>query len=212
MMTRLVWLRHGRTAWNQDGRFQGQADIALDEVGHAQAERAASYLMHLQPSLIVSSDLKRAMQTAQPLAQLAGLNITHDKRLRETDAGEWEGFTHDEIRERFGDNLEQWTAGIDVRPGGGETRREVADRVSSCVNEYVHTHDGQTIVIVTHGASARAGIGHMLELPEDSWLALGVLANCSWSILGLSGHNSPRWRLLEYNAGSLPTLVLGDDR
>lgn len=211
-MTRLVWLRHGRTPWNQEGRFQGQTDIALDEVGHAQAERAASYLIHLEPSLIISSDLERAVQTAEPLAKLAGISITHDERLRETDAGAWQGLTHAEIRERFGPSLDQWSAGIDVRPGGGETRREVADRVSSCVNEYVRTHDGQTIVIVTHGGSARAGIGHMLELPEDSWLALGVLANCSWSILGRSGHAAPPWRLLEYNAGSLPAPVLGDDR
>ena len=57
-MTRLVWLRHGRTPWNQEGRFQGQTDIALDEVGHAQAERAASYLIHLEPSLIITKVYK----------------------------------------------------------------------------------------------------------------------------------------------------------
>jgi len=166
----------------------------LDEVGHAQAERAASYLIHLEPSLIISSDLERAVQTAEPLAKLAGMSITHDERLRETNAGDWQGLTHAEIRERFGTSLDQWSAGIDVRPGGGETRREVADRVSSCVNEYSRTHDGQTIVIVTHGGSARAGIGHMLELPEDSWLALGVLATACqkrFQILSAGGHVEP---------------------
>ena len=96
-MTRLVWLRHGRTPWNQEGRFQGQVDIPLDDVGQTQAQRAASYLIHLEPTLIVSSDLQRAVQTAQPLAQLAGIPIAHDERLRETHAGDWQGLTHAEF-------------------------------------------------------------------------------------------------------------------
>ena len=213
-MTRIVWLRHGRTAWNQEGRFQGQIDIPLDDIGQAQAERAASYLIHLEPSVIVSSDLERAVQTARPLADLAGISVSTDARLRETHAGSWQGLTHGEIREQFGPSLDQWTAGVDVRPGGGETRREVGQRVSESVAEYVDTHEGKTIVVVTHGGSARGGIGMLLGLPDHLWLSLGVLANCSWSIMAPSGHQppAPPWRLTEYNAGSLPAPVLGDDR
>jgi broad specificity phosphatase PhoE len=214
-MQRIVWLRHGRTEWNDRGRFQGQTDIPLDETGHAQAERAADLLVHLRPSAIVSSDLVRAQQTAAPLARLATLETVLDERLRETHAGEWEGLTHAQIRANFGDALDRWSAGEDLRPGGGERRSEVASRVQSAVEDALSLlDDDATLVVVTHGGAARAGIGSMLGLPRSTWSALGVLANCSWSLLAQSTLPPPAsaWRLLEYNAGSLPTPVVGDDR
>jgi ribosome silencing factor RsfS/YbeB/iojap len=81
---RLVLWRHGQTVWNAERRFQGQSDIPLDEVGQAQAERAARLLAALRPDLIVSSDLSRAAQTAAPLSRLTGLEVTLDKDLRGT--------------------------------------------------------------------------------------------------------------------------------
>jgi len=214
-MKRVVWLRHGRTEWNNAGRFQGQTDVPLDAVGREQARRAADLLVHLQPSAIIASDLGRAVETAEPLAVLAGLSIRTDERLRETHAGEWQGLTHVQIRERFGDALDLWSAGADVRPGGGETKLEVADRVQSAVVDGLAAAAADdTVVIVTHGGAARVGIGRMLGLPASTWSALGVLANCSWSLMAESGLSEPAssWRLLEYNAGSLPTPVIGDDR
>jgi probable phosphoglycerate mutase len=72
---------------------------------------------------------------------------------------------------------------------------------------------GQTMVVATHGGAARTAIGRLLGLPHESWGALGVLTNCSWSVLveNVSGQGSP-WRLQEYNAGTLPEPALGDDR
>ena len=87
----LIVLRHGRTAWNATGRFQGQADIELDERGLAQAERAAEVLAELAPVAIHSSDLSRARQTAAPLAARCGLEVQTDQRLREINVGTWEG-------------------------------------------------------------------------------------------------------------------------
>jgi probable phosphoglycerate mutase len=214
-MRRIVWWRHGRTAWNADGRFQGQLDVPLDEVGLEQAARAAHALAALTPAAIVSSDLGRARATAQALADRTGLPVHVDERLRETYAGQWQGLTHAEIRAAFGDALDRWSAGQDVRPGGGETRVEVAERMVSAVDEAVRRLPAAgTLVVVTHGGAARAGIGRMLGLPPATWSALGVLANCSWSVVAESGLPAPAapWRLLEYNAASLPTPVVGDDR
>ncbi len=140
-----------------------------------------------------------------------------DQRLRETHAGQWQGLTHHEIREQFGDALDQWSSGTDVRPGGGETRREVAQRVRTAVEDQLHGLNGlaeATVVVVTHGGAARAGMCSMLDLPETAWASLGVLANCSWSVMTRSSTQlvAPSWRLVEYNAGSLPEPVLGDDR
>lgn len=212
---RLVFWRHGRTEWNAQMRFQGQTDIALDEVGLAQAERAAAMLATLHPSIIISSDLSRAHQTASALARRVSVDVFTDPRLRETFAGDWEGLTRDVLESQYGTELAAWSAFSDVRPGGhGETRIEVADRMESAVlDALVGLKAGQTMVVATHGGAARTAIGRLLGLPHESWGALGVLTNCSWSVLveNLSGQGSP-WRLQEYNAGTLPEPALGDDR
>lgn len=196
-------------------RFQGQTDIALDEVGLAQAERAAAMLASLQPSMIISSDLTRAHQTASALARLVDLDVVADLRLRETFAGDWEGLTRDVLESQYGAELAAWSAFSDVRPGGhGETRIEVADRMQAAVDAALTTLEaGQTMVVATHGGAARTAIGRLLALPHETWGALGVLTNCSWSVLveNMSGHGTP-WRLQEYNAGTLPEPALGDDR
>lgn len=211
---RIVLWRHGRTEWNAQRRFQGQSDIPLDDEGLAQAERAAGLLVHLSPTRIVSSDLQRAHRTAAMLADATGLPITTDERLRETFAGEWEGLRRPELLANYGDELALWASDSYVRPGGGETRVEVADRMVAAIQEYVsELPDDGTLVIATHGGAARAAIGALLELPPQSWACLGVLSNCAWSILteNTTGHG-PAWRLQEYNAGSLPTPALADDR
>ena len=211
---RIVFWRHGRTAWNAERRFQGQSDIPLDEQGIAQAQRAAEMLVHLAPHRIVSSDLMRARSTAESLAAIADLPVLTDPRLRETNAGQWEGLHRAELLERFGSELALWASDSYVRPGGGETRVEVADRMVAAVSEYLERlPSGATLVVATHGGSARAAIGALLEIPPQNWGCLGVLSNCAWSILteNETGHG-PRWRLQEYNAGSLPTPALADDR
>jgi probable phosphoglycerate mutase len=211
---RIIFWRHGRTAWNAERRFQGQTDVPLDATGLTQAARAAKVLARLDPARICSSDLARARATADALAVLTGLHVHEDTGLRETYAGQWEGLTRAELEERFGDELQSWAAGSDIRPGGGETRREVADRVVDSVGRGLAEVDsGQTLVVATHGGAARAAIGDLLGLPAEHWAALGVLANCAWSVLeeNTSGHG-PAWRLQEYNAGSLPVTALADDR
>lgn len=211
---RIVLWRHGRTAWNAERRFQGQTDIALDDEGVAQAQRAANLLVHLTPSRIVSSDLSRAFATAQALAALTDLEVQADARLRETFAGEWEGLRRPELLASHGDELARWASDSYVRPGGGETRVEVAERMVEAIDAYVSELPARgTLIVATHGGSARAAIGALLELPPENWGCLGVLSNCAWSILteNTTGHG-PAWRLQEYNAGSLPTPALADDR
>jgi glucosyl-3-phosphoglycerate phosphatase len=211
---RLVVWRHGRTPWNAERRFQGQTDVPLDAVGHAQAAQAAKQLAKLRPHRIVSSDLARARSTAGALAALVDLPVHEDTGLRETFAGEWQGLTVPELEASFGEELLQWSAGADVRPGGGETRREVAHRAVAAIERALsEVPAGQTLVVATHGGAARAAIGALLGLPPEHWAALGVLTNCAWSVLQESASGGgPQWRLQEYNAGSLPKAALADDR
>lgn len=211
---RIVFWRHGRTEWNAQQLFQGQTDIPLDALGHQQAHEAAGHLQHLDPQRIVASDLQRAASTAAYLAERTGVAVQSDPRLRETHAGEWEGLDRPTLLARFGDQVALWSADSTVRPGGGETRLEVAERMVAATNDALGSvPESGTLVVVTHGGAARAAIGALLELPHANWACLGVLANCAWSVLveNTMGHG-PAWRLQEYNAGSLPQPALADDR
>ena len=98
--TVLLW-RHGQTDYNASGKLQGQVDIALNEIGRAQAVAAAEVLMRVEPARIVSSDLSRAHATAQTLAERVGVPVHLDERLRERGFGQWEGLTHPEIAEQW---------------------------------------------------------------------------------------------------------------
>ena len=214
----MLW-RHGQTVWNAERRFQGQSDIPLDEVGQAQAERAARLLAALRPDLIVSSDLSRAAQTAAQLSRLTGLGVTLDKDLRERHGGRWEGLTDTEIRTRYPVEHANWT------PPDGEPSPVVAERVAGALHRIAEAVVAEAAVaeavaeprmttglavVVSHGAALRLGMSRLLGMPEDLFGVLGPLSNCSWSVLG---RRYGRWRLVEHNAGTLPEpVVLSDDR
>ncbi|WP_030757362.1 MULTISPECIES: histidine phosphatase family protein [unclassified Streptomyces] len=206
---KIVLWRHGQTSWNLERRFQGSTDIELTEAGVAQARRSARLLASLKPDAIVASDLRRASATAAELAALTGLTVSHDAALRETYAGEWQGLTHDEILEKYGEQYSAWKRGEPVRRGGGELETEVADRAAPVVLEHAaRLPRSGTLVVVSHGGTIRTTIGRLLGLNSSDWEGLGGLSNCCWSVLGEGARG---WRLLEHNAGTLPEPVLGDD-
>ncbi|PYI38180.1 histidine phosphatase family protein [Arthrobacter psychrolactophilus] len=211
---RVIFLRHGRTSWNAERRFQGQSDIALDAVGETQAGRAAALLASkLGPVLddavqLVSSDLSRAYATAKALAALTALDVTVDARLRETFGGSWEGLTFAEIIERYPEEIHRWQLDEPgVRAGGGETRRDVATRMVDAILEHVRAlPEGGTLVVTTHGGATRVALAKLLGLPEELWRTLSGLSNCHWSVVeeNILDADSSHWRLLEHNVGTLP--------
>ena len=201
---RLVLWRHGQTPWNIEGRFQGQTDIQLDEVGRKRAERAARLLAALRPDAIIASDLSRALATAAPLARLTGLTVTADKDLRERHGGVSEGLTDVEIRTRYPEEHAKWA------PPEGETSVTVADRAGSALERIADSlQPGSLAVVVSHGAALRLGAARLLGLPEDLWGAIGPLANCAWSVVS---RRHRRWRLSRAQRRTLPEPVLSDDR
>ena len=207
----MLW-RHGRTRWNLEERFQGHTDVELDETGIAQAERAAPLLAALNPVAIVSSDLRRARDTAEALARVAAVAVKEDPRLRETFGGTWQGLTVDAIRALDNEAYALWRSGADVPAGGAETRTDVAGRVRAAIlDALTEVPPGETLVVVTHGGSARGAIGSLLDLPMDRWAVIGGLSNCCWSVLEETGFSDSGWRLVEHNAGTLPTPVLSDE-
>ncbi len=202
---RIILLRHGRTAWNAQRRFQGQADPPLDEVGRGQAYEVAGLMAALRPDLLMTSDLARAVETADVVGASTGLEAMPDARLRERDLGHWEGLTRDEVEARFPDEFDEWAAGRDVSRRGGETREQVATRVMAAIGDLP---DVGTTVLVTHSATAMAATNALLGIPQSAH-PLGPLANCHWSELYTELRNAagPVWRLRGHNLGAPGTVV-----
>jgi glucosyl-3-phosphoglycerate phosphatase len=195
----IIW-RHGRTEWNVVARFQGQADVPLDEVGYQQAVRVAEVLAAYQPSGLYSSDLSRSYQTAEVLARRTGLEIITDKRLREIHVGSWEGLLGKEIREADPELARRLWAGEDVRRSPtGESPSEVAERMAEALTEIAGgAADRSTVVVVTHGLSGRVGACRFVGLPFDHWRLFGGLSNCGW--VSIDRHRSGAyWRIEGYN-------------
>jgi len=202
---RVVLLRHGRTAWNAQGRFQGQADPPLDDMGRVQAYEVAALVAALRPDALISSDAERAMQTAEPIGKVCGLDVVPEARLRERGLGHWEGLTREEVAERYPDEFADWLAGRDISRRGGETREQVAARAAAAFGELP---DVETAVLVTHSATAMALCSALLGMRQDVHV-LGPLANCHWSELLAEHHDGDRavWRLRAHNVG-VPGVVV----
>jgi len=206
---RVVLWRHGQTDWNMVNRFQGHSDIPLNDVGRYQVKHAAEILAGMNPTAIISSDLGRARDTAQALADLVDLTVRTDENLRETNGGMWEGKTGAENRAEDFQNFIRWIDGDD-NPAGttGETRSEVADRAVRVILRELEGKSDQLLIVATHGGTARCVLGQLLQLPLTHWGVIGGLSNASWSILE---RNPRQWNLIEHNAGSIPEPVYGEE-
>ena len=193
----VVW-RHGETAWNAEGRYQGQADVALNARGVSQAAAAAPRIAALRPDRIVSSDLSRAATTAQQLARHTGLTVELEPRLQEINVGDWAGMTNAEVFAAHPDFAEALAAGQDARRSAtGETGAEAGSRVAEALLDIAESSpDGSTVVAVGHGFVLRVATVFLLGLDYAHNLTLGGLWNASWSVLHPGGAS---WRLLSYN-------------
>lgn len=208
-------LRHGQTEYNAGSRMQGQLDTDLTDLGREQAVAAAEVLAKRQPLVVVSSDLRRASDTAVALGERAGLPVHVDTRLRETHLGEWQGMTHHEVDAIAPGARLVWRNDSRWAPPGGESRVDVAARSLPAVTELIERYPDwgavdpdRPVVLVAHGGLIAALTAALLDLPVENWPILGGMGNASW--VQLSGHGDPgglRWRLDVWNASA---QVAGD--
>lgn len=152
-MTRLFLVRHGATEWNKQKLAQGMADIELTEDGRKQAIEIAERLSHENLTAVFSSDLKRASDTAGPIALAHGLEVITDKRLREIDQGEWTGLHVDEIKRRWPD-LWGPARHYSARPGG-ESPEQVRTRALAAIRDIIEAHPQGSVAVVSHGGTIR---------------------------------------------------------
>jgi len=157
MNTEIILIRHGVTAWNREHRFQGCIDIPLHPDGHVEAAQAARWLGErsgVAPvAALYCSDLTRARQTAEPIAQVLGLPLAVEAGLRERHYGAFEGLTPVELERDFGEAYGRWRAREPdfELPGGGESLRAFFERVRTSLELLAARHPGERVVAVTHG-------------------------------------------------------------
>lgn len=203
---RLLLLRHGQTTYNATRRMQGQMDTVLSEAGVAQAERVAGHLGRTERGIrrIVSSDLGRAAVTADAAGRALGLAVERDRRLRETNLGEWQGQTHGEIDERYPGQRDRWLHDATFAPPGGETRVQVAARMRSVVEDLLADPDwpGSTFLLVAHGGAIAALTASLLDVPVSHYTMFNGLRNTAW--VELTARTRPGgelgWYLNAFNA------------
>jgi broad specificity phosphatase PhoE len=181
MVRTLLLVRHGETEWNKEGRFQGQRDIPLSELGRAQARALRArldvaqhaHLFDAAHTAVLSSDLRRAHETAEIAFGIPGRTLHVHRDLREFHYGVFEGLTRQEIDERFPGALAEWVHGDRARPiDGGESRAGVQARAHAAVSGFLAELPHPCVVIVAHGGVMRQLLSACFERDEPFTLSM----------------------------------------
>lgn len=151
-MLTLFFVHHGITDWNLEKRCTGQSDVPLNKMGKADAEQIAESLRNVPLSRVYTSDLSRAVETAETITQHHNepVEVIEDPRLREFDFGDWEGLPYTEINHRCGSEVEDDF--VPLFPPDGETLESFRSRLLQALEDIVEKHkDSENVAIVTHG-------------------------------------------------------------
>ncbi|MBE2271955.1 MAG: histidine phosphatase family protein [Anaerolinea sp.] len=188
---RIIFIRPGETDWNKQGRWQGWVATPLNEHGRRQAESLARFLRTIGMSALYSSDLRRAMQTAEILCRVLGYEAIPDERLRERNIGLWQGLTLDEMRAWYADEYESMLKDVNAyRVPAGESRDEVRARMKSAYNDIMQQARGETVGILTHTTALKV----LLEDLFPGYDAIGAnLGNTSVTTMRRKGDS---WTLV----------------
>ncbi len=168
--TRLLLVRHGATAWNDEHRIIGRSDLPLSANGMEQAKQLANKLSMESIDTILSSDLKRAAETAEIIAEPGGHAVGYDARLRELDFGLWEGLTVRQVEAESAGAFERWKENANLSPPSGESPPAIIDRVQAFIAALREMYLGETILIVSHGVILQVMVYSLLNIPfRNDW-------------------------------------------
>ncbi len=181
-MANLVLVRHGQSQWNLENRFTGWTDVELTEDGRAEAQRAGELLKEtgLRFSKAYTSDLQRAQETLRIiLEQLAqsDLPVIEDQALNERHYGDLQGLNKKATAEKYGnEQVHLWRRSYDVRPPGGESLKDTAERTLPYFHERIlpDLERGETIIVSAHGNSLRSIVMDLDRLSEEEVVALEI--------------------------------------
>lgn len=207
-MTRLVIVRHGETAWNAEHRVQGQLDIPLNDYGRRQAQAVASVLGREEFSVIYSSDLGRAMQTAAPTAAALGMEVKLDPALRERHYGKFETLTYAEVKLKYPEEYARFDRREpDFSFGTGESLKDFHARAVKCVTAIASRHPNQDVLVFTHGGVLDMVYRDITGLSVSAPRNFGI-PNCGINRVGAApgGWQILAWAEKSHLEGSLDDL------
>jgi probable phosphoglycerate mutase len=209
--TTLVLVRHGVTAHTVDKRFsggRGGANPGLSDEGRDQVRATAEWLapMAERVEAVIASPVRRARESAEILAERLGHGLAEEAGFAEMEFGTWDGLTFEEVAEQRGAELDEWLGSLDVAAGGGESFREVEERVLAALDRLLAAHAGRTVVVVSHVTPIKTLVAHAVRAPLESVFHM-ELSPASVSVVSFYGTDDedpdgsgPRGSLRLFNA------------
>jgi broad specificity phosphatase PhoE len=178
-VTTIHLARHGETDWNRALRWQGHADPPLNALGRQQASTLAESLAGMRIAAVYASDLRRASETAEIVAERLRVPLRLHAALRELDVGSWQGQTLAELEARQPDAVARWEESGEHGWDGGESHEEMAARVLEAIRSIAADHVGEEVLVVSHGGPMRAlkALAAGLDYPGDR-RSVPYTANC----------------------------------
>ncbi|MDE0404777.1 MAG: 2,3-bisphosphoglycerate-dependent phosphoglycerate mutase [Nitrospira sp.] len=179
-MKHVVLIRHGESQWNLENRFTGWVDVPLSSRGEQEAREAGEKLRTFRFDHAFTSVLTRAIRTLEIVLDVigqSGLPVERDQALNERMYGELQGLNKAETAKQYGEaQVKLWRRSYDVRPPGGESLQDTADRVLPYYREHIWPRlaKGETLLIVAHGNSLRALVMHLDQLSREAVLELNI--------------------------------------
>lgn len=202
----IVLLRHGETNWNLQGRCQGATDLELNETGIQQAREIATYLSKERIDVVYSSNLKRAVQTANAIGQSHDLEVIPDSDFRELNHGILEGMTFPEIRASYPDFIKRWrNEPAELLIPGGERLIDVERRSWRGLERVMQSHlRHETVVVVTHNFPIVTILCRITETPLNNYRSFRV-DPCG--INRITYNQEVGWRISQINHRGYPPLA-----
>jgi broad specificity phosphatase PhoE len=193
---RVILIRPGETDWNRQERWQGWTAVPLNTHGRNQARYLARFIRNVGMTTLYASDLKRAVQTAEILAETLGFAPIYDARLRERNIGSWQGLTQDEMREWYPNEYQKL---VEDRAGyavpDGESRNQMKARMIAAFNDYMKEDKGETIGILSHSSAIRSLLSQWIA---DEQLVGTDVGNTSVTTIAREDEKDT-WRIVASN-------------
>ena len=196
-MVKIFLVRHGETDWNKEQVFRGKIDIPLNDTGRTQAEAVRGYFKPMEIDELYASPLSRALETAAILGEQRGLVVKVAEGFSDIDFGEWQGLSHQKVKEEFNDLYASWMNNPEeVHFPGGESLAEVQDRSMTALAEVVESNTEKTVVIVSHRVVNKVLLCGVLGLSVSHF----------WNVR----QDTCAINCFEYNEGSYCLTLLND--
>lgn len=171
-------VRHGETDWNREGIYQGHTDTPLNEDGRKTAERLGYTLSKIKISCIYSSDLLRARETAEIINRFLNVPVCYTQDLRELNFGDWTGISIWEMEEKDPELFRRWQEDPwNISPPGGETFRELTERVMNILEEITRRHRDEDVLIVSHAGPIKAMIFGLISATGRAYWNIKISHN-----------------------------------